>query len=145
MACGRSTSSESRKAITVATQADRKIAFTLSDSFCVERHRAEFLKLIKDHADIVFANEQDWLDGLQLPEGGAGGGAPTFSEAIALLRGVAERICAGVTSDPEQYVRPRDAVFRVDYEPPSNQYELGRQLVADYQIQKLTSCSTCHR
>jgi hypothetical protein len=36
-------------------------------------------------------------------------------------------------------------VFRVDYNPPPNQLELGARLVADYQIQKLTSCSTCHR
>jgi len=33
----------------------------------------------------------------------------------------------------------------VDYEPPANQLELGKQLVAEYHIQKLTSCSTCHR
>ena len=46
---------------------------------------------------------------------------------------------------PERYVRPRSAVFRVDYEPPADQMALGRQLVAEYQIQKLTSCSTCHR
>jgi hypothetical protein len=29
--------------------------------------------------------------------------------------------------------------------PPANQEELGRQLVAEYRIQSLTSCSTCHR
>ena len=32
-----------------------------------------------------------------------------------------------------------------DYTPPPDQMELGRRLVAEYQIQKLTSCSTCHR
>ena len=53
--------------------------------------------------------------------------------------------CLDCHRHPEQYVRPRDAVFRVDYVPPSNQLEVGRRLVADYQIQKLTSCSTCHR
>jgi hypothetical protein len=36
-------------------------------------------------------------------------------------------------------------VFSVDYVPPANQSELGRRLVAEYQIQKLTNCSTCHR
>ena len=46
---------------------------------------------------------------------------------------------------PERYVRPRRDVFRVDYAPPSNQLELGEQLVAEYGIEKLTSCSTCHR
>src|SRR3984893_15030447 len=45
----------------------------------------------------------------------------------------------------ERYVRPREAVFSVDYAPPADQMDLGKRLVAEYQIQKLTSCSTCHR
>jgi hypothetical protein len=53
--------------------------------------------------------------------------------------------CLDCHRNPERYVRPRAAVFRVDYEVPANQLDLGRQLVAEYQIQKLTSCSTCHR
>ena len=53
--------------------------------------------------------------------------------------------CVDCHREPERYVRPREAVFRVDYEPPANQRELGERLVAQYQIQKLTSCSTCHR
>ncbi|HEY7292405.1 MAG TPA: cytochrome c3 family protein [Vicinamibacterales bacterium] len=53
--------------------------------------------------------------------------------------------CLDCHRQPERYVRPREAVFRVDYEPPSDQEALGRRLVAEYQIQKLTSCSTCHR
>jgi hypothetical protein len=31
------------------------------------------------------------------------------------------------------------------YEPPVDQEALGRQLVKEYKIQSLTSCSTCHR
>ena len=53
--------------------------------------------------------------------------------------------CIDCHRNPEQYVRPRSAVFSVDYVAPSNQLELGRRLVAQYNIQKLTSCSTCHR
>jgi len=53
--------------------------------------------------------------------------------------------CVGCHREPEKYVRPRSQVFSVDYQPPSNQLELGRRLVAEYHIQKLTSCSTCHR
>jgi hypothetical protein len=53
--------------------------------------------------------------------------------------------CLDCHRNPERYVRPREAVFRVDYVPPSNQIELGTRLVAAYHIQKLTSCSTCHR
>ena len=53
--------------------------------------------------------------------------------------------CLDCHRNPEQYVRPRDAVFRADYVKPPDQTALGRRLVAEYQIQKLTSCSTCHR
>jgi Cytochrome c7 and related cytochrome c len=53
--------------------------------------------------------------------------------------------CLDCHRRPEQYVRPREAVFRVDYVPPADQLELGERLVAQYQIQKLTNCSTCHR
>ena len=53
--------------------------------------------------------------------------------------------CIDCHRNPERYVRPRAAVFSVDYAAPSNQLDLGRRLVAEYQIQKLTSCSTCHR
>jgi hypothetical protein len=53
--------------------------------------------------------------------------------------------CLECHNRPEAYVRPRDAVFRVDYVPPANQLEIGQRLVAEYHIQKLTSCSTCHR
>ena len=53
--------------------------------------------------------------------------------------------CLNCHRNPEMYVRPREAVFRVDYVPPANQLEIGKRLVAEYQIQKLTSCSTCHR
>jgi Cytochrome c7 and related cytochrome c len=53
--------------------------------------------------------------------------------------------CLDCHRNPEKYVRPRSSVFLVDYQPPADQMSLGRKLVQDYQIQKLTSCSTCHR
>jgi len=53
--------------------------------------------------------------------------------------------CVNCHRHPEDYVRPRDQVFSVSYEPPSDQAALGKRLVAEYRIQKLTSCSTCHR
>src|SRR5437588_5802373 len=46
---------------------------------------------------------------------------------------------------PERFVRPREYVFRMDYQPPADQLALGEKLVKEYKIQKLTSCSTCHR
>jgi hypothetical protein len=53
--------------------------------------------------------------------------------------------CLDCHRSPERYVRPRNAVFSVSYRPPANQLELGRRLVEEYEIQKLTSCSTCHQ
>lgn len=46
---------------------------------------------------------------------------------------------------PERYVRPREAVFSMSYRPPANQLELGRKLIGEYNIRKLTDCYTCHR
>jgi hypothetical protein len=53
--------------------------------------------------------------------------------------------CLDCHRHPEQHVRPREAVFEMGYEPPVDQETLGRQLVKEYKIQSLTSCSTCHR
>ena len=48
-----------RKAIKIARDSGSKIAFSLSDSFCVKRHRNDFLDLLKNDLDIVFANEAE--------------------------------------------------------------------------------------
>jgi len=48
-----------RKAATIARGAGRKVALTLSDSFCVHRYKDEFRQLIADHIDILFANESE--------------------------------------------------------------------------------------
>lgn len=53
--------------------------------------------------------------------------------------------CLECHRHPERNVRPREAVFQMGYEPPVDQETLGRQLVKEYKIQSLTSCSTCHR
>src|SRR5262249_44072361 len=41
----------------IATLAGRKVALSLSDSFCVDRHRSEFRDLIRSKVDILIANE----------------------------------------------------------------------------------------
>jgi sugar/nucleoside kinase (ribokinase family) len=43
----------------LATDAGRKVALTLSDLFCVERHHDEFLPLVRERVDILFANETE--------------------------------------------------------------------------------------
>lgn len=48
-----------RVAAEYAHAAARKVSLTLSDSFCVDRHRADFLSLVKNDIDILFANEDE--------------------------------------------------------------------------------------
>lgn len=47
------------KAAKVAHEAGQKVALTLSDGFCVGRHRAAFLDLVEGHIDLLFANESE--------------------------------------------------------------------------------------
>ena len=49
----------SQKAIAIAKHVGTKVAFTLSDSFCVGRYRDDFLTLLENDLDIVFANEDE--------------------------------------------------------------------------------------
>jgi sugar/nucleoside kinase (ribokinase family) len=56
------------RAAEIAHRAGRKVALSLSDSFCVGRHRAEFRELIRDHIDVVFANEDEALSLVQTAE-----------------------------------------------------------------------------
>jgi len=53
--------------------------------------------------------------------------------------------CLECHRHPESYVRPREEVFNMEYQPPADQVALGSKLVKQYKIQSLTSCSTCHR
>jgi sugar/nucleoside kinase (ribokinase family) len=48
-----------RKAATAAREAGRQVALTLSDPFCVDRHRDEFRDLVADEIDVLFANESE--------------------------------------------------------------------------------------
>ena len=50
---------EPKKAFEKAINIAKKSAMSLSDQFCVERHKAQFLNLVKNKLDIVFANEQE--------------------------------------------------------------------------------------
>lgn len=47
------------KAMDIAKSADRMVALTLSDSFCVDRYRDEFLDLVENRINILFANEDE--------------------------------------------------------------------------------------
>ena len=50
---------EPRKAFEKAIINSRKVAMSLSDQFCVDRHKIHFLDLVKNKLDIIFANEQE--------------------------------------------------------------------------------------
>ncbi len=48
-----------RHAMTIASDAGRIVSLTLSDSFCVDRHRDEWMDLLDDRVDLVFANDAE--------------------------------------------------------------------------------------
>ncbi len=50
-----------RQALQLAKEAGSKLVFSLSDVFCVERHRVEFGKLVEHSLDILFANEKELM------------------------------------------------------------------------------------
>jgi cytochrome c7-like protein len=53
--------------------------------------------------------------------------------------------CLECHRNPERFVRPREQVFSMDWQPPSDQIAFGEKLVQEYKIERLTSCSVCHR
>jgi hypothetical protein len=55
------------------------------------------------------------------------------------------RWCLDCHRNPEQYLRPRDQITTMGYEPSEPQAELGARLVKEYHVQKLDTCWTCHR
>ena len=63
-----------KKAFDKAIQNSKKVAMSLSDLFCVERHKKNFLDLVKNKLDIIFANEQEILSLID---------AKSFDEVIA--------------------------------------------------------------
>lgn len=70
----------------LARAAGRKVALTLSDNFCVDRHRESFRHLIKSHVDLLFANEAELLSLYETED---------FDAAVAALR--ADQALAAVT------------------------------------------------
>jgi sugar/nucleoside kinase (ribokinase family) len=56
------------RACELAHGAGRKVALSLSDPFCVERHRAEFRDLVSNHVDLLFANEDEIRSLYEVPD-----------------------------------------------------------------------------
>jgi sugar/nucleoside kinase (ribokinase family) len=70
-----------RKAAGIAHKAGRKVALSLSDPFCVGRHRIEFLDLVDKHIDVLFANEHEICSLYETPH---------FEQAAEAVRGHCE-------------------------------------------------------
>jgi sugar/nucleoside kinase (ribokinase family) len=68
-------------AAAIAAKAGRKTALSLSDAFCVDRHRTDFRKLVKSEIDILFANEKEITALYEVN---------SFDEAVAAVRGECE-------------------------------------------------------
>lgn len=95
------------KASQVAHDAQRRVALTLSDTFCVDRHRSAWRDLVADQVDILFANE---AEALALYE------VDTFDSALAAARTDVE--VAIITRGPRGSVVARgDEVHEIDAHP----------------------------
>ena len=99
-----------RKAVKIAHARGRKIALSLSDPFCVDRHRAEFRDLVDNHVDILFANEHEIVSLYQ---------AKDFDEALQHVRG-RPRICALTRSAQGSVIVQGDEIHVVDAAPVSH-------------------------
>ncbi len=77
------------------------MSLTLSDSFCVERHRDEFNALVDDQVDILFANEEELLS---LTE------TRRLDEAVATVRGRSEIVVVTLSERGSMVVTADDTV-----------------------------------
>ncbi len=95
------------KAAEVAHGAGRKVALSLSDPFCVERHRAEFRDLVDGHVDLLFANQVEVASLYQVD---------TFDDALQAVRGSCE-VAALTRSEKGAVVLGNGEVHVADAEP----------------------------
>ena len=72
-----------KKAFDKAIKYSNKVAMSLSDLFCVERHKPHFLELVKNKLDIIFSNEQEILSLLD---------AKSFDEVISFSKQIRKNI-----------------------------------------------------
>lgn len=84
-----------------AHKAGRKIALSLSDPFCVDRHREGFLAFIEEHVDILFANEDEIMSLFQ---------ADDFDAAIEMTRGKVEIAALTRSAEGSVIVTPDETI-----------------------------------
>ena len=95
------------KAAEIAHAAGGEVSVTLSDGFCVDRHRGAFRRLVEDHIDILFANEVEIRSLYQVDD---------FDDALQQVRGHC-RIACLTRSEKGAVVLSGDEVHIVDAEP----------------------------
>lgn len=96
-----------RHAASIAHANDRKVSLTLSDSFCVDRHRDDFLALVRDEVDLLFGNTAELLSLYQ---------TDSFDDAVDALR--ADCPLAAITASADgSYIVTPDDVIHVRAEP----------------------------
>jgi sugar/nucleoside kinase (ribokinase family) len=93
-----------REAAIRAQEAGVKVSLTLSDAFCVDRFREEFIDLAERHIDILFANEKEILSLYQVD---------TFDDALQRVRGHCE-IAALTRSEKGSVIVSGDEVHVID-------------------------------
>jgi sugar/nucleoside kinase (ribokinase family) len=93
-----------RLAARTAHDAGSRVAFTLSDSFCVDRHRHEFLELVESEVDVLFANEAEIMSLYEVDE---------FDDALQRVQHHCE-IAALTRSARGAVIVARDEVHVVD-------------------------------
>jgi len=96
-----------RLAARTAHDAGNRVAFTLSDSFCVERHREEFVHLIEHEVDVLFANEAEITSLYEVTD---------FDDALQHVKNHCE-IAALTRSEKGAVVVTRDEVHVIDAHP----------------------------
>ncbi len=95
------------KAAKIAHAAGQKVSLTLSDPFCVGRHRKPFQDLVEGHVDILFANEEEIKSLYEVK---------TLEEAIATLKGKCD-IAAITRSEKGSVILRGDETVTVTAEP----------------------------
>ena len=95
------------KAAEIAHAAGRTVALSLSDPFCVDRHRTDFLELVDRHVDVLFANEDEVVSLYRVH---------SFDDALQHVRGHCE-VAALTRSEKGAVILSRDQVHVVDAEP----------------------------
>jgi sugar/nucleoside kinase (ribokinase family) len=113
-----------RVAADIAHAAGRKVALTLSDPFCVDRHRQAFRELVERHVDILFANEAEILALYEMRDfDGAVARARGHCEVAALTR--SERGSVIVAGDRTHVIEAERVAAVVDTTGAGDLYAAG--------------------